>query len=755
MFLVQSKREVGPGNYILRVDAPLVAQKAQPGQFVIIRVDEKGERIPLTIVETDPATGEIELVFLATGRTTQALAKLEPGEGLADVLGPLGKPTELGPFGKVAVIGGGVGIGAALPVARGMKAAGNHVTGIIGARSENLLLYRAEMRECCDELVECTDDGSFGFKGFVSDALEALAEEGKRFDRVFVVGPTPMMRATAQVAQRLGFPVFASLNPIMVDGTGMCGACRVNVGGKTRFVCKDGPDFDATQVDWNELSQRQRVFKELEALPEQPAPPQVPCQALPRETAALEDTKRRQPMPEQPAPERLHNFCEVPLGYSAEQARVEAARCLQCKRPPCVEDCPVHIDIPGFIKQIAEGNFREGLRILKSSTALPAICGRVCPQEDQCQARCTRGKVDEVIGIGYLERFLADWEREHLSKEEVAADYTPSARGKRYKMAVVGSGPAGLTCAGQLARQGVDVTVFESLHKPGGVLMYGIPEFRLPKHIVEYETDFVQRLGAKLVTDVLIGKTLTLQELFEQGYQAIFLASGAGLPRFMGLPGENLNLIYSANEFLTRINLMKAYLFPEYATPIKVGKRVAIIGAGNVAMDAARAALRVGAEHVTLIYRRTKKEMPARIEEIARAEEEGVEFLLLTTPVAYEGDEQGNVKIAVLQKQELGEPDESGRRRPVPIEGSEFKREFDTVVVAIGQHPNPLLAELTPGLKLRPNGALWVDEKTLMTSMEGVFAGGDLVSGAATVIGAMGMGKRAAEEMLRFVEQRT
>ncbi len=753
LYDIIEKTQIGERNYVLMVDAPLIAQSGKAGQFVVLRVDEVGERIPLTIVETYPETGLVELVFLAAGRTTNQLATLKTDDQVANVLGPLGHPTEVKQFGTVAVIGGGVGIGAALPVANAMRAAGNHVIGIIGARTADLLIYEERMAKACQELVICTDDGSRGMKGFVSDALIKLLDEGRVIDFVFVIGPTPMMRALSRVTAERGIKTVASLNPIMVDGTGMCGACRVTVAGKTRFTCKDGPDFDAHEVDWDELSTRQRMYRDLETAPTEAEQPVEYACNLTAGAAEVDLTlKTRQPMREQPVAERIHNFSEVPLGYTAAQARVEAARCLQCKNAPCIADCPVHIEIPGFIKPMVEGNFREGLRILKQATTLPAICGRVCPQEDQCQKRCTRGRMDDVIGIGYLERFLADWERENLTQDEVAAEILRDVKPRGLKMAIIGSGPAGLTCAGELARAGCEVTLFESLHKPGGVLMYGIPEFRLPKSLVEYEAHFIEALGVTLTTDVLIGRTLTLPQLFEQGYQAAFIGAGAGLPSFMNIPGENANGIYSANELLTRINLMKAYLFPLYATPVELGDKVVVIGAGNVAMDAARASVRAGAKQVSIIYRRTRNEMPARIEEIQRAEEEGISFQLLQAPLSYEVDDKGHVKAALIQRMELGEPDASGRRRPVPLPGSEFRQEVDNVVVAIGQVPSPLLADVTEGLELNDWGGLWVDEVTMMTSVPGVFAGGDIVSGAATVISAMGAGKEAAALMIKYAE---
>ncbi|PIS26683.1 MAG: glutamate synthase (NADPH), homotetrameric [bacterium (Candidatus Stahlbacteria) CG08_land_8_20_14_0_20_40_26] len=452
-------------------------------------------------------------------------------------------------------------------------------------------------------------------------------------------------------------------------------------------------------------------------------------------------------MREQPPKERIKNFNEVPYGYTPEEAIEEAKRCLGCKKRTCVEACPVDVDIPGFIKAIADGDFKSAIRIMKDKNALPAICGRVCPQEDQCEKYCTVAKIknSEPVAIGRLERFIADWEAE---QDEIEIPPKPTPTGK--KVAVVGAGPAGLTVAGDLAKLGHGVVIFEALHKSGGVLMYGIPEFRLPKKVVEREVDYVEKLGAKLVTSFVVGRIKTIDELLGE-FDAVFVGTGAGLPWFMKIPGENYNGIYSANEYLTRSNLMRAYLFPEYDTPIAKGKRVAVIGGGNVAMDSARTGLRLGAENSMIIYRRSKKEMPARIEEIAHAEEEGVEFHLLTLPVRYYADENGWVKEMECIKMRLGEPDASGRRRPIPIEESNFKIPVDTVVVAIGQSPNPLIPQSVKGLEVGRHGNIVVDPATGKSSYKRVWAGGDIATGAATVILAMGAGRVAAHSIDEYL----
>ena len=455
------------------------------------------------------------------------------------------------------------------------------------------------------------------------------------------------------------------------------------------------------------------------------------------------------PMKEQPPEERKKNFFEVPLGYTKEEAILEASRCIKCPAHPCINGCPVHINIPGFIKAIEEENFQLAIDIINESNLLPGVTGRVCPQEDQCQAVCVIGKIGDPVGIGKLERFVADWDLENRKKGQIKVPEKKELNGK--KVAIVGSGPAGLSCAADLAKRGYDVTIFEGFHVAGGVLVYGIPEFRLPKAIVEEEISLFSKLGVKIVFDYLVGRTRTIKGLFEDGFDAVFIGSGAGLPEFMHIPGENLGGIYSANEFLTRVNLMKAYKFPEFDTPIKKGKKVAVIGGGNVAMDAARNALRLGAEHVYLIYRRSRKEMPARAEEIVHAEEEGIEFMLLTNPIRYIGDENGFVKQVECIKMELGELDSSGRRRPVLVTGSEFTIDIDQAIVAIGTEPNRIIERTTEGLKTGKSGEIQTDE-FLQTSIKGVFAGGDIVTGAATVITAMGAGRLAAQSIDRFLK---
>lgn len=466
---------------------------------------------------------------------------------------------------------------------------------------------------------------------------------------------------------------------------------------------------------------------------------------MPRILKEIIDRRKRVPMREQPAGERVKNFDEVAQGYSAEEAAKEAKRCLHCESPTCVESCPVGVDIPKFVKEVAEGKFEEAAKTVKDKNNLPAICGRVCPQESQCEKLCILGMKWKPLAIGRLERFVAD-----TGKAITKADITPNGK----KVAVVGSGPAGLTAAADLARMGYAVTIFEALHKPGGVLVYGIPEFRLPKAIVEREVEYVKGLGVAVRLNQVVGKTITIDDIFNEGFEAVFVGSGAGLPTFMHIPGENLNGVYSANEFLTRVNLMRAFRFPDYDTPIKRGRNVAVVGGGNVAMDAARTAKRLGAEHVYIVYRRGEDEMPARRDELEHAKEEGIELKLLMNPTKIFGDEQRQVKAIELVCMELGEPDESGRRSPVCKEGSETTLDVDTVIIAIGTSPNPLIVKTTPGLKTGKHGVIDVEPYSFKTSREGLFAGGDIVSGAATVISAMGQAKEAAKAIDEYIKSK-
>ena len=720
---------------------PDIANAVSPGQFVVLRADDYAERIPLTVADFDREAGLITVIFQAVGASTKKMATFGLGQRIMDVVGPLGRKSEIEDFGTVVCIGGGIGVAPVYPIAKALKAAGNKLISIIGARTESLLILEDEMAAISDEMFVTTDDGSKGLHGFVTDALKQLYERGEKIDRVVAIGPVVMMRAVASATREKGIPTIVSLNSVMIDGTGMCGCCRVDVGGETKFACVDGPEFDGHLVDFDELMKRQVMYQreEYRALWHHEC-------MLAAEGEEVEKAQERIPMPKQDHRARRDNFDEVATGYTREMAQEEALRCLQCRKAPCVAGCPVEIDIPAFIKLMQVGDFLGAARKIKEKNSLPGICGRVCPQEEQCEAVCVLSRKGQPVAVGRLERFAADYE---LKQGEVRAPVIASPTG--HKVAVVGAGPAGLTVAGELAKLGHKVTIFEALHKPGGVLVYGIPEFRLPKSIVQVECDYVMKLGVEFETSHVVGQLGTLDSLMKNGYGAVFVATGAGLPYFLGIPGENLNGVYSANEFLTRTNLMKAYLFPEYDTPIRIGRNVAVIGGGNVAMDSARCAVRLGAENVYIVYRRSEAEMPARNEEIENAVEEGVILHTLHNPTRIIGDEEGWVRQMELLKMELGEPDDSGRRRPVVIEGSEHMLEVDVVVSAIGQGPNPLLTSATPDLQLTKWGNIVADEETGKTNMKGVFAGGDIVTGAATVILAMGAGKKAARAIDEYL----
>ena len=739
---IVEKRDLAPSLTLFKLYVPDIAKKVKAGQFVVLRVDDYAERIPLTVAEYDRKAGLITVIFQAVGSSTQKMAKFEKGQTLLDVVGPLGRPSHIEKYGTVVCVGGGVGVAPVLPIAKALFEAGNRVISIIGARTKEMLILEDEMRAVSTELFVTTDDGTYGHHGFVTDVLKQLIEKGEKIEEVVGIGPVVMMKAVSDVTRPHNIRTIVSLNTIMVDGTGMCGCCRATIGGETKFVCVDGPEFDGHQVDFKELVARQKMYNREERR----AMWDHQCK-LEFQAKQLKKTKRRERMPEQNPKKRVQNFSEVALGYTRENAIREASRCLQCKNMPCIEGCPVNITIPEFIKKIKEGDFMGAIHVIKETNALPAVCGRVCPQETQCEEKCVLGKKGEPIAIGRLERFAADYEAQ---QGDIRVPEVAKPTGK--KVAVVGAGPAGLTVAGELAKKGHDVSVFEALHKAGGVLVYGIPEFRLPKAIVQREVDYVGKLGAKIKVDVIVGQAVTVDELFAQGFDAIFVGTGAGLPYFLNIPGENLNGVYSANEFLTRANLMKAYLFPEYDTPVRVGSKVAVIGGGNVAMDSARVAKRLGAENVYLVYRRSRAEMPARAEEAHHAEEEGIDFRLLTNPIKVVGDDNGWVTGLEVVKQQLGEPDASGRRRPMDIPGSNYIIDVDVVIVAIGQGPNPILTQSGAGLELRKSGNIVADPETGKTSRKGVFAGGDIVTGAATVILAMGAGRKAAAAMDEYLK---
>ena len=773
MSKIVAKEQFSEKVFKLVVEAPLIARSRRAGHFVIIRLSEKGERIPLTIADSDVAKGTITLVVQTVGKTSTELCKLNVGDEILDVVGPLGKATHIENFGTVVCAGGGVGVAPMLPIIVALKQAGNKVISVLAGRSKELIILEDEVRKHSDEVIIMTDDGSYGKKGVVTVGIEEVIQREK-VDKCFAIGPAIMMKFVCLLTKKYEIPTDVSLNTIMVDGTGMCGACRISVGGKTKFVCVDGPEFDGHQVDFDEMLKRMGAFKrEEQAAMEVPVVEETTLSAnsevaeatnvataseefadvegrndawraalrsqmKPKERTQIERCK----MPELDPVYRARQLKEeVNQGLSIEQAQQEAKRCLDCPNPGCVEGCPVSINIPSFVKHIEVGDFAGAARVIKQTSALPAVCGRVCPQEKQCESKCIHNKMGgKPVAIGYLERFAADYERQNNLAQPVVAK---EKKGK--KIAVVGSGPAGLSFAGSMIARGYDVTVFEALHEIGGVLKYGIPEFRLPNSIVEFEIKNLEKSGVKFVKDCVVGKTISIAELQAEGYEGIFVASGAGLPNFMGIKGENSTGIMSSNEYLTRVNLMDAS--NKCAdTPILFGKRVAVVGGGNTAMDSVRTALRLGAERAMIIYRRSEEEMPARLEEVHHAKEEGVEFLTLHNPIEYIADEQGVVKQVVLQRMELGEPDASGRRSPVPVEGGIETLDVDLVVVAIGVSPNPIVPSSVEGLETGRKGVIVVGED-MQSSIPMLFAGGDIVRGGATVILAMGDGKKAAEEM--------
>lgn len=776
------KQQFSEKVFLFRIEVPLIAKSRKAGNFVIVRVDKNSERMPLTIADADIKEGTITLVVQEVGLSSTKLCQLNEGDYVADVVGPLGSPTHIENYGTVLCAGGGVGTAPMLPIIKALKAAGNRVLSVIAGRNKDLVILEDEVRESSDELIIMTDDGSYGEKGVVTVGMEKLIEQ-EHIDKVFAIGPPIMMKFCCKLTEKYNIPTDVSLNTIMVDGTGMCGACRLTIGGKTKFVCIDGPEFDGALVDWDEMFKRMGTFKqaereEMEHFEEHICKVEEKHECKTQNSAectCTEDDKafagesmdslkdrnsqwrndlrkamkpkermaiERVTMPELTPEYRVaHRKEEVNQGITLAMAQREAQRCLDCAKPTCTEGCPVNIDIPSFIKNIERGNIIGAARVLKNTSSLPAVCGRVCPQEKQCESRCMHLKMNEpAVAIGYLERFAADYEREHGG----GAAMNDEIKKNGIKVAVVGSGPSGLSFAGEMAKRGYDVHVFEALHEIGGVLKYGIPEFRLPNHIVDVEIENLKKIGVNFQCDCVIGKTISVEELKEQGFKGFFIGSGAGLPNFMNIPGENAINIMSSNEYLTRVNLMDA-ANPKSDTPINFGKKVLVIGGGNTAMDSCRTAKRLGAD-VTIVYRRSEQEMPARLEEVRHAKEEGIRFLNLHNPIEYIADENGCVKQAVLQVMELGEPDASGRRSPQPIEGKTLTVDADQVIVAIGVSPNPLVPKSIEGLELGRKCTIAVGDD-MRSSRPEIYAGGDIVRGGATVILAMGDGRRAAENM--------
>ncbi len=786
MYRIIRREQFGPVTFLWEVEAPLVARACRPGHFLMVRIDETGERIPLTVADYDVERGTVTVVIQAVGKTTRQMRALREGDAVLDFVGPLGVPSHVTRPGKVVLVGGGLGVAPVYPQLRAFKEAGNYTLSVIGFRSKDLMFWEDRFRRYSDELHVTTDDGSFGTKGIVTQALARVLDAHPDAGLVVAIGPLVMMRACAELTRPRGVKTLVSLNSIMVDGTGMCGSCRVTVDGVMRFACVDGPDFDGHKVNFDELMLRQKRFereeketlaryqRESEAIASLPGgssdprdsisvlraqrekrpipgPVPAPLPAPPEGQPVVVRTIRtiapkRTPMPEQLPEVRAHNFEEVNLGYTLPDALAESGRCLGCKKARCVPGCPVGIDIPAFITAVGRRDLRSAYRILKSASALPAVCGRVCPQESQCEATCIVGKKLEPVAIGRLERFVADFAVARGWDEAIGVPRTGR------KVAVVGSGPSGLACAGDLIKQGVDVTIYEALHVAGGVLKYGIPEFRLPDHIIDMEIETLKVQGVKFELDAVIGKVFTVPQLLgDMGYDAVFIGTGAGSPKFMNIPGESLNGVFSANEFLTRVNLMRGYERPLYDTPVGMGRKVAVVGAGNTAMDAARVALRIGAEEVASVYRRSERESPARTEELHHAQEEGVRFHWLTNPVRILGNEAGWVSGLECVEMELGEPDASGRRRPVAKPGTGKVLDVDTVICALGTTANPIIAQTTPGLRTNQWGYIEADPDTCATSLPGVFAGGDIVTGAATVILAMGAGRKAAAGIVRHL----
>ena len=757
MFRIEKKKWLSEKICLMEVKAEALARSAKPGQFLIVKIDEKGERIPLTICDYNRKEGTVTIVFFAIGKSTEEMGKLNEGDFFQDVAGPLGQESEFLHENiedlknkKILFVAGGVGTAPVYPQVKWFNENGIKTDVIIGAKTKSLVILEDEMKKEAGNVYIATDDGSYGFHGMVTGLIDELIKnQNKHYDHVVAIGPMIMMKFVSFKTKEYNIPTTVSLNPLMVDGTGMCGACRVTIGDKIKFACVDGPEFDGHLVNFDEAMRRQMIYKTEEGRAylektEGETHHARGCQCCNHENS-LENLEKgkRVPVREQDPKVRAENFEEVTFGYTLEEAQREAERCLNCKNPLCMKGCPVEINIPAFIQKIKEGDILEAGKILTKYTSLPAVCGRVCPQETQCEGKCILGIKGEPVAIGKLEKFVGDYLLENNLEISIP-------KKNNHKIAVVGSGPAGLTAAGDLAKMGYDVTVFEALHKTGGVLTYGIPEFRLPKDkVVQKEIENIKKLGVHFVTNEIIGKTTIIDNLLDkEGFEAVFIGSGAGLPKFMGIPGENLNGVFSANEFLTRVNLMKAYC-DDYMTPVKKGKKVAVIGGGNVAMDAVRTAKRLGAE-THIVYRRSEKDFPARLEEVHHAKEEGIIIDALTLPKEILGDENGNVIGMRCIHTKLGEPDASGRASFIEIPESEFIMEADTVIMALGTAPNPLISSTTKGLDINKWKCIVADEVG-QTSREGVFAGGDAVSGAATVILAMGAGKKAAEAIDKYL----
>ena len=784
MYQIISKEKLSENLFKFIVKAPRIAKAHRPGNFVIARAVEDGARVPLSVIAADKKQETLTLVVQAVGVSTAKIAALNSGEEIKDIVGPLGKPTPVQQYGTVVCVGSGIGIASLLPTISALKSENNHVIAVLMERENEPIILEQEIKAIADEVILSSNHGKDGEKAQIIASLDQIFRQ-QTVNKVFTIGDPLMMQYVCDLTKEHSIPTNVALNAIMVDGMGMCGACRITIDGRTKFVCMDGPDFDGHQVDFPELINRLNSYSEEEKvaythyLKETKASDatttdkvnEVAIDEADRIAVTLTEDdlsrdaewrkellvkfkpKERMAMPRVAMPlldpvyrARQMNE-EVSCGFTKEQAIQEAQRCLDCPNPGCVQGCPVHVNIPRFIKLIEKGEFIKAALSIKEISSLPAVCGRVCPQEKQCESQCIHTKTKRrAVAIGGLERFAADYQREHGAKES----FIPTVK-RNIKIGVVGSGPGGLSFAGEMTKRGYDVTVFEALHELGGVLKYGIPEYRLPNRIVDNEIETLERSGVKFVKNCLVGKTVTVEQLKEEGFKGLFVATGAGRPNFMNIPGENYNNILSSNEYLTRVNLMKG-IEESSETPIPYGKKVIVVGGGNTAMDSVRTALRLGAASATIVYRRSEEEMPAGLEEIIQAKDEGVQFMNLHNPVSYEADDQGNVCRVILQKMELGEPDSSGRRRPVPIEGALIKMDVDLVIVAVGVSANPIFANSVEGLQLSKWGTIEVDEKQ-ETSIPMIYAGGDITRGGATVILAMGDGKRAAAEMDAKLQQ--
>lgn len=749
-YKIINKQVLNENNILLTVYAPMIASAVKAGQFVIVMPLCDSERIPLTVSDWDSVKGTITLIFSPIGETTIELSRLEVGDNICNICGPLGNPTEIFNAKKVVVIGGGTACAVALPVAKAFKSKGANVVALLSFKNAQDVLLKDEFCACVDETLITfeNDQKSFcsDFATTLHNLLEKSEQSQEKIEQIFAVGSLVLMQNACDIAKSYKVKTVVSMNPVMMDGTGLCGGCRLTVGGKRKFACIDGPDFDGANVDFEELIVANQRYIEHENR---------------RRDKACNLFKQAEKLNEQAFPNNANvlNFDEAEKGFTKEQAVAEAKRCLHCKKPMCVSGCPINNDIPSFIAAVAQEEFDKAYEIISKTNSLPAITGRVCPQELQCEGKCVLGIKGKPMAIGKLERFVADTHA-HLKKEAVntvnnesdcllnKGDNNLSLNKAKVKVAVIGSGPCGLTAAGELAKAGCDVTVFEALHKAGGVLTYGIPSFRLPKSIVESEIQELSNKGVKFVYNAVVGKTFTIADLKKWGYKAIIVGSGAGLPKFMNIKGENLNGVSSANDFLMRINLMGAFK-KEAKTPVFKGGHTIVVGGGNVAMDAACSALRLGSK-VTVVYRRTQKELPARRAEYENALKEGVEFLFLTNPVAVLGDEKGRVKAITVQKMVMGSPDQSGRAAPIPVENSEYQIPCDHVIMALGTDPSPIIQQAVNAI-FDSRGRIIVNDECA-TAMDGVFAGGDAVSGAATVVLAIKTGKKAAQSAVAYIK---